>query len=159
MGDTMTAKQLEHELFKYIDICQTEVLEFILHGVEGAREKLVAWILGLKKYFPEGWKPALRVHISKLRRVLPKGCTMDLFNPSDNRGDNHYKRRDNVHLIPESILQGIRMKRGNKWSGDEMAVVCRLYQSGKTPRNIAKAIGRSKSAVETKLNRMGISKR
>jgi len=48
----MSAKTFEHELFKYIDICETEVLDFILHGVSDAREKVVAFVLGLKKYIP-----------------------------------------------------------------------------------------------------------
>lgn len=160
--EDMSDISLYNKISEYKNICMADVTAIINDGIKGYLEdyeRVVAYILGLKKYFPEGWKPVLRVHISKLRRILPKSRTMDLFNTVTNRGDAHYTRRDNVHLIPESILQGIRMKRGNKWSGDEMAVVCRLYQTGMMPRSIAKAIGRTKSAVETKLNRMGVSKR
>lgn len=53
----MSNKNLLHELRKYKDICMVEVDKIILKGIDGPLEKFVAWILGIKKYIPDGWKP------------------------------------------------------------------------------------------------------
>lgn len=44
------------------------------------------------------------------------------------------------------------------WSAEDIAVLINLYQQGKTQKEIASIMGRTISAVNTKVSRLGIAK-
>lgn len=63
-------KSLRCQLCQYVDVCLTEVDEIIRKGVDGWLEPFVAWVLGLKKYIPDGFKPKKRAVIAKQRQYI-----------------------------------------------------------------------------------------
>lgn len=60
-AEEITNNILRYEMCKYINVCQVEVDDIISNGVDGSLEKFVAWVLNLKKFIPEGWRPEQRV--------------------------------------------------------------------------------------------------
>jgi len=54
-------KTLKHEMLKYTDIETIEVQDIFRDGVKGDRAPLVAWILEMTKFIPNGYVPKKRV--------------------------------------------------------------------------------------------------
>lgn len=153
----MSNTTLYHEISKYKDICMADVTEIIRIGTKGyleRYERVVAWILGLKRFFPKGWKPTRLPRLIRETPDLPVQGRLDLFNTSDNRGDNHYKRKnrqDNVHLMAKKLSP-------KRWTQEELDLLEILYKQGKNNSEIADILPRSKKAIQTKLTKLGISK-
>tara|TARA_R110000803_G_scaffold50710_3_gene105062 strand:- start:224 stop:763 length:540 start_codon:yes stop_codon:yes gene_type:complete len=66
-------RQLFWKMQKYIEISEVEVQEIIAKGTTGIYEKLeklVAWCLGLNKYFPKGWEPVEIVPVVEPRQLV-----------------------------------------------------------------------------------------
>jgi len=61
---------LKHRLCQYVDVCLMEVDEIIRKGVDGWLEPYIAWVLDLKKYIPDGFKPKKRAVIAKPRQFI-----------------------------------------------------------------------------------------
>lgn len=151
----MGHKTFRHALNEYIPVHRFLINDFIRHGVKGKFVKYVAWVLGLKKFIPNGWRPVKREIRVKEKPELPKQGRLDLFNPSDNRGDNHYKRKnrqDNVHLIGKKLSP-------KRWTQEELDLLETLYKQGKNNSEIADILPRSKKAIQTKLTKLGITER
>lgn len=161
----MSNTTLYHEISKYKDICMADVDEIIDRGVYGylidRYERVVAWILGLKRFFPKGWIPTLRVVRVKEAVDLPKQGRLDLFNTSDNRGDNHYKRKavlGSTRMFPHNRKDGGKIGRGKPWTPAEHDKLERLYKSGLSLLDIANKLKRTKPAIQTKIARKGFKR-
>lgn len=67
------ARSMMHTIDKYIDISMCEVDEMLAKGVKGKYLKYVAYELGLRRYYPEGWKPVLKgAQPVKTKKKIPK---------------------------------------------------------------------------------------
>jgi len=54
-------KTLHHEMLKYVEIPDEDVQNIFKDGVTGERAPLVAWILEMTKFIPNGYVPKKRV--------------------------------------------------------------------------------------------------
>ena len=161
--DDMSNKTLHNRISKYKDICKSDVDEIIRIGVVGYLKpygRLVAWLLNLKKYVPAGYAPRERVIPVKERLDLPVCRTMDMFNPSSHKGDNHYKRKNAQPTIPvltQSEKHKEMAKANRKWTEDDLAILENLYRAGLSPAEISQILPRTIAAIQTKLSTKGLS--
>jgi len=123
---------LKNELCKYVNVCQAEVNEIISKGVTEAFEWLepyVALILGLKKYIPEGFNPAVKKPVIKPRQLS----------------------FDKIYRIQK--FDGKPLRRGKHWSEKELDTLRVMKKSQFTSAVMARALGRSEDAINTALTR------
>ena len=112
-------------------------MNYISHGVSGVRERVVGFVLGLKKYFPEGWVPLLRVIPVKKRRSLPKQYTFGNMGFQGRRGTAHYKCQ------------------GRYWKKADVARLLELRADEKLSiSDIAEKMDKTYNAVQSKLSYM-----
>lgn len=100
----MTAKQLQHAMSFYVNVTYKQVRDYILDGVSGYHAKVIAFILGLKKYFPEGWKPE-EIKIRATPRQLVMGVTHDITRPDTLTGKEHPNYKNGTHIRSQKIAR------------------------------------------------------
>jgi len=120
----MRPRTLCEELNKYLPTENNDVQKFISDGVNDDNiEKHIAWILGLNKLIPVGWKPTNKVITPKINFWKKK--------PKKNEGG----------------------KRASKWNPEELIVARRMRANGSTYEEISSALNRTVSSIKTKLYR------
>lgn len=131
MGNSgLTSKQLEIALRPYIDkITYEEVCNFVIDGVYDFKERIVAFVLGLKKYIPDGWKPTLiKVKLNKVVN-LPIGENVD--------------RKS----CPKTSY--------SRWTKAEIEEAIALHDEGMPHDKIADKLDRAVDAVKAKIYKCG----
>jgi len=130
----MSNLTLFHELYDYVEVCLVEVNDMIRKGITGPLEKYVAWVLGLKKYIPAGWKPSIRIQEYKPKPDLPKQLTFDSFNSKGVlKGTDHYLNQDRF------------------WKTGEIAKLKELYLAKKTRAQMSDTLGKTLHAIDNKI--------
>lgn len=115
----MRSTALYHEILKYKDICMADVNEIIRIGTHGyleRYERIIAYILDLKRFIPEGWKPTLRVIRMRETNDLPVQLNLDITRPVTKRGKDHHNYKNGNGVRAQDTLRN-KIKRGKDHHG------------------------------------------